>query len=81
MADTTDRNAHSSDTEVGNKSDMDPNSNSDIEAKAQSPDEKVSEDPNIVGWDGPNDPQNPMNFSSRMRFGHVIMVSVITLIV
>lgn len=38
-------------------------------------------DPNIVDWDGPNDPQNPMNWPQSTRTGHVILVSAITLIV
>jgi len=38
-------------------------------------------DPNIVDWDGPDDPSNPMNWPKSKREGHVVIVSVITLIV
>jgi hypothetical protein len=36
------------------------------------------EDPNIVWWDGPNDPQNPMNWSKARRWGAIYIVSAIT---
>lgn len=35
-------------------------------------------DPNIVFWDGPDDPQNPMNWPVKKRWGTVIIVSAIT---
>lgn len=36
------------------------------------------DDPNIVGWDGPDDPQNPMNWSHTKKWGTVVLVSAIT---
>lgn len=33
-----------------------------------------------VGWDGDEDPQNPMNWPSKWRIGHVLMASSITLL-
>lgn len=41
-------------------------------------DERVK-DPNIVDWDGPDDPENPLNWSSFVRMMHVVLVSVFTL--
>lgn len=38
-------------------------------------------DPNVVDWDGPDDPENPLNWPASIRIGHVVMVSIITLIV
>ncbi|TVY42954.1 MFS transporter [Lachnellula subtilissima] len=38
-------------------------------------------DPNIVDWDGPDDPANPMNWSKFKRIGHVALISTFTLIV
>jgi hypothetical protein len=38
-------------------------------------------DDDIVNWDGPDDPENPMNWPQRKRMGHVVMVSFITLVV
>jgi len=37
-------------------------------------------DPNIVDWDGPNDPENPLNWSSGLKWGIVATVSSITFI-
>lgn len=36
-------------------------------------------DPNIIDWDGPNDPANPRNWASLKRNGHVVLVSLFTL--
>ena len=38
------------------------------------------DDQNIVGWNGPSDPENPMNWASHKRVYHVVLVSVITFI-
>jgi hypothetical protein len=51
---------------------------------AQTRDEEVDvrngeeEDANIVFWDGPNDPENPMNWSPMKRWGTVAIVSALT---
>ncbi|KAF2099723.1 MFS general substrate transporter [Rhizodiscina lignyota] len=45
------------------------------------PDEEENqepEDPNVVFWDGPNDPANPMNWSSSKKWGSIAVVSAIT---
>lgn len=34
----------------------------------------------LVSWNGPNDPENPMNWSTRKRINHVALVSVTTFI-
>ena len=47
----------------------------DVDDSAQ-----VKANPNIVDWDGPNDSANPLNWSKRIRIGHVALVSIITLI-
>lgn len=36
-----------------------------------------SKDPNIVDWDGPEDPENPMNWSSRQKVTAIGIVSVL----
>lgn len=36
-------------------------------------------DPNIVDWDGPDDPENPLNWPSAKRNLHIALVSVFTL--
>ena len=35
-------------------------------------------DPNIVGWDGPDDPNNPYNWSGGLKWGNVAVISSIT---
>ncbi|KAF7557269.1 hypothetical protein G7Z17_g806 [Cylindrodendrum hubeiense] len=36
-------------------------------------------DPNIVDWDGPDDPENPLNWSSSKKNMHVVIVSLFSL--
>jgi len=51
--------------------------NSDSDTTGQ---EKQPTDPNIVDWDGPEDPANPMNWSSVRKIGAIAMVSTITML-
>ena len=41
-------------------------------------DEPVETDPNIVFWDKPDDPLNPMNWKPFRKWGTVVVVSAIT---
>lgn len=43
--------------------------------------EPESHDSHFVDWDGPDDPANPRNWSAGIRVGHVVIISLITLIV
>lgn len=57
----------------------------DLELGRDSHDEKetadaASRDPNIVTWDGPDDPANPKNWLIRVRWTAVICVSFFTFI-
>ena len=36
-------------------------------------------DSHIVDWDGPDDPQNPRNWSKAFRITHVLLVSAFVL--
>ena len=38
------------------------------------------QDPNIVFWDGPDDPANPQNWSPGLKWGNVAVLSIITLL-
>lgn len=38
---------------------------------------EASEDPNIVAWDGPNDPNRPQNWSTKKKWGNMAIVSSI----
>ena len=48
--------------------------------KKQSSKSFKQKDPNIVTWDGPDDPQNPKNWSSKRRWIATLNVSSFTLI-
>ena len=37
-------------------------------------------DPNMVDWDGPNDPENPMNWPESRKWIAVATVSVMSLV-
>ncbi|PQE32628.1 hypothetical protein CJF32_00004152 [Rutstroemia sp. NJR-2017a WRK4] len=37
-------------------------------------------DPNIVTWDSPSDPQNPMNWSSLWKVSNIILISALTFV-
>ena len=39
-----------------------------------------SEEANIVSWDGPDDPDNPLNWSSGLKWSNIALVSAITFI-
>ena len=34
--------------------------------------------PNIVDWDGPDDPKNPVNWSERLKWANVAVIATIT---
>ncbi|KAI8167539.1 hypothetical protein KHU50_006469 [Colletotrichum sp. SAR 10_65] len=51
----------------------------DLEAGSNAP--TITTDENIVDWEGPEDPQNPLNWSARLRYGHVVIVSLLSLVV
>lgn len=40
--------------------------------------EEVEQDPNIVDFDGPDDPENPMNWKASKKWGMVALISAIT---
>ncbi|KAJ5558176.1 hypothetical protein N7535_008392 [Penicillium sp. DV-2018c] len=56
--------------------------NTDLEkGPVQSADAEKGEketDPNIVDWDGPDDPANPLNWSSRRKVGATCSIALIT---
>ena len=51
-------------------------SNVDKNAAEEQPAEPV--DPNIVDWDGPNDPENPLNWSEKKKWGTIAVLASIT---
>lgn len=49
-------------------------------AGTSSEDNDVPVDPNIVDWNGPDDPENPLNWSKTKKNLHVVIVSLFTLV-
>ncbi|KAK3075697.1 hypothetical protein LTR53_000739 [Teratosphaeriaceae sp. CCFEE 6253] len=41
--------------------------------------EQEAIDPNIVDWDGPDDPENPLNFTNGVKWGNITVLSLLTL--
>jgi hypothetical protein len=52
----------------------------DVEKHSADVSAEESEDSNIVWWDGPDDPQNPLNFSSWLKVLNIGLVSSICFI-
>ncbi|KAJ5975549.1 hypothetical protein N7481_009256 [Penicillium waksmanii] len=40
--------------------------------------DESSRDPNIVDWDGPNDPENPLNWTKRQKISATVSIALIT---
>ena len=38
----------------------------------------ASDDPNIVDWDGPNDPEKALNWTNRKKWSNVAIISIVT---
>ena len=45
---------------------------------ADESDEPAHQDPNIVDFDGPDDPENPLNWTFYKKWGMVLLISAIT---
>ncbi|KAF2121940.1 major facilitator superfamily domain-containing protein [Lophiotrema nucula] len=55
-----------------------PDRSESLSSVEEADDAASQQDPNIVDWDGPDDPQNPMNWTFNKKWGTVILVSAIT---
>lgn len=50
------------------------------ERKTQVEEQAVEQDPNIVWWDGDNDPENPMNWTAKKKWSNLALLSIMTLV-
>ena len=67
--------------EINNSTDLEANvSRSSNTSDAQQKREDETADPNVVDWDGPDDPQNPLNWPTWKIKTHIFLVSAITFI-
>lgn len=46
----------------------------------EKPRQDVSQDPDIVDWDGPDDPQNPQNWPENKKWMNIALISGMTLV-
>ncbi|RYP53482.1 hypothetical protein DL768_001519 [Monosporascus sp. mg162] len=51
-----------------------------VEAGATKEQEATGTDPNVVDWDGPDDPENPMNWSDTKKWLNIAVLSILTLV-
>jgi multidrug resistance protein len=61
----------------------DPNTGTDLEENAPPVEKQQSAqqtDPNVIGWDGPDDPANPMSWPDKKKWMNVATLSVLTII-
>lgn len=68
------------DDEAMKKHDLESQLSLEIDNSKLEPSGQESTDPNIVNWDGPDDPANPMNWSSKEKITAIGIVSLITLL-
>ncbi|KAI7438167.1 hypothetical protein KC336_g2991, partial [Hortaea werneckii] len=54
--------------------------NPDDHDKQEEEEEGKEDDPNIVDWDGPNDPHNPRNWPTRAKIFNLLLVILLTLL-
>jgi MFS family permease len=80
----TDSSIHSKDTDqpddAAYKHDVEKQPGHDNDVFDTATPEKASKDPNIVDWDGPDDPANPMNWPSARKFAAIGIVSLISML-
>lgn len=53
---------------------------SNVALESGGPNKSKLADPNVVDWDGPDDALNPLNWPSRKRWAHVVMVALLALV-
>ncbi|CAM1509306.1 Fc.00g030450.m01.CDS01 [Cosmosporella sp. VM-42] len=62
-------------TPIGDEKDLEAGSKTSVDLEEPAP-----PDPNIVNWEGPDDPANPMNWSMGKKTVTVVIVSAITFV-
>ena len=50
------------------------------EKSTEEKDEEEQPDPNAVFWDGPDDPQNPMNWTQQRKWLQIVLLSILTIV-
>lgn len=47
---------------------------------ATNKEDEYGQDPNSVSWDGPDDPENPLNWPASKKWANIIALSVMTVL-
>lgn len=66
------------DTSIAMEKDIEKDGGTPSASSIDEPQEETETDPNIVDFDGPDDPENPLNWSTKKKWGMVTLVSAIT---
>jgi MFS family permease len=66
--------------DASSKHDVESQSDPKMDSLDAATDDQVQQDPNIVDWDGSDDPENPMNWSSSKKIAAIGIVSAITML-
>lgn len=61
------------------RNDVEGAANYSTNAEAEKVSDEPDTNPNIIDWDGPDDPHNPLNWPSRSKVIQVVIVSLFTL--
>lgn len=77
--DTSDKDTRSPSAEHSNDGDVDVEKQNDTSGeKGRQQDEK---DPNLVEWDGPDDPENPQNWPLRQKWTYTAITGLLTFVI
>jgi hypothetical protein len=74
--DKTDKHDHSSNNSEAGDGDLEKGQPAEITATEAEP-----QDPNIVDWEGPDDPENPLNWSASKKWSNIAMLSFLTFLI
>ena len=69
-----------SSSNLGEEMDIEAGHHSGDSEKQKTGANQIEVDPNVVDWEGPDDPQNPINWSERLKWANVAIIASITFI-
>lgn len=57
-----------------------PESRQEPEENTHDADKEADQDPNVVDWDGPDDPENPQNWPMKKKWFNIATISMLTFV-
>jgi len=81
-ADALSTKSHGTETQISDSVPETTSAETDVEGSSvgEKSAEAVGKDPNVVDFGGPNDPENPMNWSSAKKTTAIVIVTTMTLL-